>query len=222
MICPNCKNACGERDHFCCRCGSPLQEAVPAKKGALWVPVLILILLSAIGIAVFFCTAPGKRHAHSSADAPWFAVQNGVLYFDESRYAGSGELSVPNQVDGETVTSLSDGCFRNLDHLTTVILPDTLTTIGRGAFAGCSSLRGIYIPASVTEIGAGAFSGCTGLEAVCINPSVERIGQGAFEDCNQLYYIFYLGTYDDWNELFTEFITPYTGVYCLDGSFRQG
>ena len=113
MICPNCQNACGERDHFCCRCGSPLQEAVPAKKGALWVPVLILILLSAIGIAVFFCTAPGKRHAHSSADAPWFAVQNGVLYFDESRYAGSGELSVPNQVDGETVTSLSDGCFRN-------------------------------------------------------------------------------------------------------------
>ena len=45
MICPNCQNACGERDHFCCRCGSPLQEAVPAKKGALWVPVLILILL---------------------------------------------------------------------------------------------------------------------------------------------------------------------------------
>ena len=76
--------------------------------------------------------------------------------------------------------------------------------------------------ASVTEIGAGAFSGCTGLEAICINPSVERIGQGAFEDCNQLYYIFYLGTYYDWNELFTEFITPYTGVYCLDGSFRQG
>ena len=101
MICPNCQNACGERDHFCCRCGSPLQEAVPAKKGALWVPVLILILLSAVGIAVFFCTAPGKRHAHSSADAPWFAVQNGVLYFDESRYAGSGELTVPNQVDGE-------------------------------------------------------------------------------------------------------------------------
>ena len=57
MICPNCQNVCGERDHFCCRCGSPLQEAVPAKKGALWVPVLILILLSAVGIAVFFCTA---------------------------------------------------------------------------------------------------------------------------------------------------------------------
>lgn len=222
MTCPNCRNACADTDRYCFRCGTPLPETPPAPKSARWVPVLILILLSAIGIAVFFCTAPGKSGAHVSADAPWFSIQNGVLYFDGSRYAGGGELTVPDRVDGEMVTALSDGCFRGCDDLTTVILPDTLTVIGRGAFAGCASMRGIYIPASVTGIGDSAFYGCTGLEAVCISPSVERIGQGAFENCNKLYYIFYLGTHEDWNELFAEFITPYTGVYCLDGSFRQG
>ena len=70
MICPNCQNACGERDHFCCRCGSPLQEAVPAKKGALWVPVLILILLS----AVYHLTLLFLLSAEASASAARFCV----------------------------------------------------------------------------------------------------------------------------------------------------
>lgn len=226
MTCPNCQTACGENDRFCYRCGAPLQAAPPVKKGSHWVPALILLILSALGIGIFFATAKSPAASKSaprvSSDTPWFTTKNGMLYFDESLYTGGGKLTVPSQVNGETVLGLADGCFENCESLTTVILPATLRTIGREAFSGCTSMRGIFIPESVTEIGQEAFSGCVKLEAICIPESVTQIGRGTFESCDKLFYIFYPGTYAAWCELFDEFITPYTGVYCADGSFRQG
>lgn len=229
MNCPNCHTVCGENDCYCYRCGTPLQEeAVPAppKKGSHWVPILILVILSALGMLLYFATAgkdtPPKNTFSHQSDTPWFSLENGTLYFDEFLYTGGSELSVPSEVEGQAVIALGEGCFLDCDTLTAVFLPDTLLSIENDAFAGCDSLRGIYIPASVQRIGSRAFYNCAGLEAVCIPDSISQVGERAFAECNSLYYIFYLGDYDEWAELYGEFINPYTGVFCEDGSFYQG
>lgn len=226
MFCPNCNYSCGENHRFCIRCGTDLHPeagdiVIPApKKGSHWVPVLILMLLSALGMLLFFTT---RRPAPAvQSDTPWFSVHDGELYFDESLYTGGSELTVPGEISGEPVLYLSDGCFASCDEVTTVHLPDTLEYIGPYAFADCVSLRGLYIPDSVWYIGGYAFAGCTALEAISIPGGTEYIEAGAFEDCNKLFYIFYPGSIDDWTLLYSDFINPYTAVYCEDGSFYQG
>ncbi len=61
MYCPNCHALCDDTDRFCYDCGQMLQPmAAKPKKGSLWVPLLILIALSAAGLVCFFATASGQ------------------------------------------------------------------------------------------------------------------------------------------------------------------
>jgi len=221
MICPNCQTICNDTDRFCYVCGNPLQQPKP-KKGSRWIPLLLLILMSAAGIIGFFATAGKNTPIRAQGSTPWFYVQNGVLYFEESRYDGSAELTVPSEIAGQTVYALGENCFADCTALTTVNLPDTLASIGDNAFSGCTSLRGIAIPESVNVIGEKAFYGCSALEAVSLSGHVRQIREDAFDDCSYLGYIFYDGLHQEWTALYDEFINPYVGVICRDGSFYQG
>lgn len=224
MNCPNCHTLCGESDRFCYICGTPLHQETPPKpkKGSRWVPVLLLILMSAAGLVLFFATAGKDAPIRAEGSSHWFYIRNGVLYFEEHRYTGGSELTVPSEIAGETVIALGEDCFANCTELTTVILPDSLSSIGEGAFSGCTSLRGIYIPDSVNIIDKEAFYGCISLESIRIPDTLHTIREDAFDNCSYLGYIFYDGTYSSWTALYDEFINPYVGVFCEDGSFYQG
>lgn len=229
MYCPNCSAPCGENDNFCTRCGTRLHdepfqipEAPKPKKGSHRVPILILVLLALIGTGVYFATAGSRTAAQEESETPWFEVWEGYLYFYPEYYTGPSEITVPGEIAGKAVIGLSEGCFENCTDITTVILPETLEEINSYAFAGCTALRGIYIPEATYVIGANAFYGCTDLEAVYISAGMRFIGPDTFDDCNSLWYIFYDGTLDSWDALYAEYITPYTGVFCEDGSFYQG
>ncbi|MBR3972424.1 MAG: leucine-rich repeat protein [Oscillospiraceae bacterium] len=229
MFCPNCGISCEEDQRFCMYCGTDLHpnaESVtvappPTKKGSLWVPILILIVLSAIGIGIFFATA-GWNRTSVQADMPWFSLRDGELSFDATLYIGGNEITVPTEINSEPVLRLADGCFAGCEEITTVYLPDSLESIGHFAFEGCIALRGIYIPDSVSYIGEAAFYDCTALEAISIPYRIRYIDLDAFDNCDKLYYIFYPGTIDEWTLVYDEFINPYTGVYCQGGSFYQG
>ena len=221
MYCPNCGAYCAKDDRYCYLCGTPL-PVQKTRKGSLWFPALLLVLMSAAGLLLFFATVGNTRPARGQSNTPWFQIKNGTLYFEESYYTGGSELTVPSEIDGQTVRILSEDCFADCTDLTTVYLPDTLTTIGYGAFSGCTSLRGIYIPESVNMIGQDAFYGCTGLESICIHNRIKIIDKNAFDNCDRLDFIIFLGTHEQWCALYDEFINPYTGVFCDDGSFYQG
>lgn len=223
MNCPNCQTPCAEGDRFCYQCGTPL-AGTPVKKGTHWIPALILVLMSALGILVYFAVdipTPAATEPYLS-DAPWFAMYDGELYFDPYYYDGGSELTVPAEIDGQTVYSLGFDCFYECDMLTGIILPDTLLTIGDEAFFECTGLRGMFIPESVTYIGEQAFFCCESLEAICIPASVEEIGKFAFFGCYDLRYVFYDGTFDDWQALYDGYIAEDTAVICEDGTFYQG
>ena len=80
-------------------------------------------------------------------------------------YCGSimylAAITIPN-----SVTSIGNYAFYNLNHLTSVTIPNDMTSIGEHAFDGCSGLTSITIPNSVTSIGENAFLGCSGLTTV--------------------------------------------------------
>lgn len=224
MFCSNCGYECEAHDRYCSHCGVPLTAAPRERMGRHWVPILIMVLIFAVGTGLFFAL-PGSssgRNGLSTSQMPWFRIDDGVLYFSESHYDGTDELVIPESIGGITVTAIADGCFENCTGLTSVILPSTLQAIGEDAFKGCSSLRGIEIPESAVLIGEGAFSGCTSLEAVCIYDGIQSIGAGAFSGCTKLFYIYYTGYFQEWNELYSEFINPYATVFTQDGSFYQG
>ncbi len=220
MVCPNCNYDCGDLGRFCPYCGTPLTAQVSEKKGRHWVPILIMVLIFSIGTGLFFAL-PGDSSAGKS-DTPWFRMEDGVLHFSKTHYNGGSELHIPESIDGMPVTALADNCFENCTELTSVILPSSLRAIGENAFRGCTALRGIEIPEGVQLIGKGAFSGCTALESINIQSNIRSIGQGAFSGCEKLLYIFFVGSFRDWNTLYPEFITPFTAVFCTDGSYYQG
>ena len=220
MNCPNCQSPCEDFQYFCRICGTRLKPDTQ-RKGSRLVPALLLILMSAAGLLLFFSTKDLTRPVVTASDG-CFTVDRGVLYFDEALYDGTGELEVPAAIDGISVTALSNDCFSGCPTITTVILPDSLTHIGDRAFAECTSLRGIYIPSTVETIGKEAFRGCTGLEAICMHGSIHAIGRHAFDQCTHMKYIIFRGTYAQWTHLYDGYINPSVGVFCEDGSFFQG
>ena len=195
------------------------EPSTPHKKRR-FVPYLVLAILFAVGLTAFFCI-PRVAPVVSDPEMPWFSVQGGVLQYDASLYTGSEELTVPETVAGQTVTSIGGACFAGDTRITTVTLPDTILSIGESAFADCTALRGVFIPESVTKIGAHAFRGCLSLESVCIPYSVKTIESGAFENCPKLVHIFYTGPHASWATLYVEPINNDTKVYTANGTVNQ-
>lgn len=166
--------------------------------------------------------APPSASRPDAADESCFAIDGGVVYFLPDLWDGGPILTIPETVDGETVTAIGPGCFRSCEDLTTIILPDTVTEICGEAFLGCTKLRGLYLPFGMESIGEDAFAGCVDLEAICIPAAVTDIAPGCFDDCASLMYIIYEGSFEHWEELYDDYINPFTTAICFDGSFYHG
>lgn len=71
-----------------------------------------------------------------------------------------GELDIPSEFEGVTITGIGDGAFQNNTQITKVSFPDTVETIGENAFAGCSGLIEIDFGSNIKTIGENAFTNC--------------------------------------------------------------
>ena len=76
--------------------------------------------------------------------------------------AGLGDLIIPAEIDGKTVTSINERAFYRVTSFTGALtLPEGLVSIGEGAFQNCSKLSGqLVLPSTLTEIGVKAFCDC--------------------------------------------------------------
>lgn len=92
------------------------------------------------------------------------------------------ELFLPFNIDGYEVTIIESGAFRNLDFITSVVIPDSITSISYQCFYYCTSLTNVVIPNSVTSINGFAFDHCTSLESIVIPESVTNIAYYAFSN----------------------------------------
>ena len=99
-------------------------------------------------------------------------------------YTGTAHvLTIPDKIDGYTVTSIKSDAFKDCKTILSVTIPDTVTTIGSECFCGCTLLGTINLGKGVSSVGSKAFSGCTALTAVSVPAAVTVIGDNAFFDC---------------------------------------
>jgi len=207
---------------------------------AVIIPLLVLLTGMIFGITAFvlsevspedfgfefFSEAPVAQPEPEppleEAEGDCFSIRDGEITFLPQNWDGSPVLKVPSVVDGQTVTAIAPGCFRDCTDLTTIVLPDTVTRIGPEAFAGCTALRGLPLPVGTETIGSDAFAGCISLESVYVPGSVTSIAGGCFDDCASLLYIFYEGSFEDWNALYSDFVNPFTTAICSDGAYYHG
>lgn len=90
----------------------------------------------------------------------------------------------------KTLTSIKDAAFVRANNLVSVNIPENCTSIGRFIFQDCTSLKNIAFESELTSITPQMFCGCTSLEELELPKSVEMIDKYAFKDCTSLKKIF--------------------------------
>lgn len=98
----------------------------------------------------------------------------------------SGNIVVPDAVQGSPVVKLGDGLLADWPKLTSATLPRGLKEIGNRVFEGCRELTSINLPDGLTTIGSGAFSRCYSLKEIALPPSIRSIEDETFQGCVNL------------------------------------
>ena len=129
--------------------------------------------------AVFLTIAVALAWVSPMADAGIVFTDNGIKYEVISTSpkqvrvvatgSYSGDITIPSQVNGYTVTGIGDNAFSMCIELYSVTLPQTIRIIEKEAFLGCTGLTSMVIPKEVTSIGEDAFAYCASLHDLTFN-----------------------------------------------------
>lgn len=120
--------------------------------------------LAAITAGVLCAAAMTTQYIHTQA-ADTLQTSDGLTYQIQSDdtavitgcYATATEVTIPDNIDSISVTSIGASAFSGCTQLTTVSIPDSVTEIGASAFSDCA-LTAVQLPESVAAIDSGAFS----------------------------------------------------------------
>ncbi|MBO7178770.1 MAG: leucine-rich repeat protein [Clostridia bacterium] len=94
-------------------------------------------------------------------------------------------VTVPDTIDGKTVTRIGDNVFKGKSSLKTVKIPNTVVSIGNYAFYSCKNLTSVTLGNGVKALGNYCFNLCQSLTSIHLN-NVETIGEFAFYGCEKL------------------------------------
>ena len=95
------------------------------------------------------------------------------------------EVIIPKQIEGVTVTTIEDGCFKRNFYIETVVIPDTVTHMGRGVFFRCKNLKEVSLP-YIEKLPESTFAFCTSLKSITIPDGCAEIDKYAFYKCTSL------------------------------------
>jgi hypothetical protein len=168
--------------------------------------------------ATLYCAAASRPDGWSTkasiTKVVWGVIlsQSGFVYSPKDgqihSYIGDNKtiVSVPQNIDGFTITSIGEKAFCNCPDLQSVTIPATIKSIDKTAFNGCNSIKTlayytdsigtcfagnksletVIVGSDVTKIADGAFEGCSKLWTVTIGALVKTIGNRAFANCHEL------------------------------------
>ncbi len=97
------------------------------------------------------------------------------------------EISLPERLLDDSVTTIGGMSFQNRSTMTYVFIPDSFTTIGAYAFSGCTLLSDIVFSRNLKYIYVGAFRYCDSITDVDLSHTkLTLVGNTAFYDCDLL------------------------------------
>ncbi len=105
----------------------------------------VVVFLVALLIASVFSKAADL------SDLTW-TTTNGEVPITNCDESATGELIIPDTIEGNTVTGIGDHAFERSSILTSITIPESVTSIEEFAFAYCTSLTNITILDGVTSI----------------------------------------------------------------------
>ena len=110
---------------------------------------VLLVLLLVVKMNVLGCAEEAEQETYISGNYEYRLLEDGTA--EIVKYKGSDQdISIPEQLDDNTVSTLGDHAFAWRDSLTSVTIPDSVTSIGAWTFEGCNSLTSVTIPAKDT------------------------------------------------------------------------
>ena len=120
-----------------------------------------------------------------------YSVKNKSITIEKYQGEETGEIIVPDTIDGKPVRIIASNAFEWCQ-ASSIVLPNTITEIQNdafyhaeakdirlpdstlkikgAAFMGCKNLQEFYIPANTTFEGENAFRGCQGLKCFTVDP----------------------------------------------------
>ncbi len=155
------------------------------------------VIASLLVVLLFGSLIPLPANAASIGDLT-YSITNGNVTITDCNTSASGEMIIPETIDGYPVKTIGDNAFKGCSALTSVTIPASITKIGSQAFYNCTNLKDVYI----TDLKAWCQIKCDSsvsspmlyaknlylngqkVTGELIIPSgVTRIGSGAFYDC---------------------------------------
>lgn len=96
--------------------------------------------------------------ADDASPLTWEVVDGKAIVKTCSKDA-SGEVVIPETLDGAPVAAIAADAFKGCNKITSVVIPEGVTTIGEKAFENCTSLKTVTLPKSLVMVDKDAFDG---------------------------------------------------------------
>ena len=101
-------------------------------------------------------------------------------------YTGNDRwVRIPESINGQKISEISNGVFKDNVTLEKIIIPEGITLIGSEAFANCTFLKEVVLPSTLKEISTRAFENCRSLKSIVL-PRYVDFGTKVFSGCDSL------------------------------------
>lgn len=99
----------------------------------------------------------------------------------------TGELVVPEVIEGYTVAEISNNAFSSCTYITSAVIYSNIgdATVS-GLFSGCTSLKKVVFNCDMSVIGSSFFYNCSELIDVSLPQNLKKINMNAFYGCSSL------------------------------------
>ena len=149
----------------------------------------LIVMLGAAVLGTVCCSnmTADKVSAKTSGDYKYVITGKKKKTCAIRKYTGKDkDVTVPDKLDGYTVTRIGDSAFARNKKIQNVKLPKHITIIGEKSFSACLNLKSITLSPKVHTIRKNAFRACRHLNDIRFSSNLKKIGDEAFSGCESL------------------------------------